>query len=171
MTKRSTVHDTFVLERSWSASPARVWEAFADPAQKAKWFSGPPDWNVVENSMDFRVGGKDVSIGGPKTGPESTYRGTYMDIVEHERIISSYEMYLDGTRISVSVSCIELFPEGKGTRLVMTEHGVYLDGKDGAAARKEGSGWMLDMLGATLDDAAGPPAPAVFTTLTHGDRR
>ncbi len=152
MTKRSTTHDTFILERSFAASPARVWKAFADKTQKAKWFGGPPDWPVVERSMDFRIGGKDVDIGGPKGGPVSKYHGTYMDIVENERIIISYEMYLDDKRISVSVQCTELVPEGKGTRLVLTEHGVYLDGLDGAAGRKEGYGFLLDALGTSLAD-------------------
>lgn len=171
MTKRSTVHESFTLERSFAASPARVWKAFSDKTQKAKWFSGPPDWPVLEDSMDFRVGGRDVNVGGPKGGPISKYHATYMDIVENERIITTYEMYLDDRRISVSVACFELRPEGKGTRLVMTDHGVYLDGLDGAAQRKEGSSYMLDLLGASLDDGPSPSVPASLADLGGGARR
>ena len=41
MTKRSVTHDTFVLERSYPASPARVFFALSDKQAKAKWFGGP----------------------------------------------------------------------------------------------------------------------------------
>jgi len=33
---RTVVHDTFVIERKYPASPARVFTAFADPAAKAR---------------------------------------------------------------------------------------------------------------------------------------
>ena len=46
-TKRSAVHDTFTLERTYDAAPSRVFQAWADPKQKAKWFSGPPGWKQL----------------------------------------------------------------------------------------------------------------------------
>jgi hypothetical protein len=42
VTERSVTHDTFVVERSYPASPARVFAAWADPAAKARWFASPP---------------------------------------------------------------------------------------------------------------------------------
>jgi hypothetical protein len=38
-------------------------QAWSDPKQKAKWFSGPPGWKQLKLSNDFRAGGGDVSIG------------------------------------------------------------------------------------------------------------
>ena len=35
---RSAQHATFVIERTYAASPARVWSAWADPQQKLQWF-------------------------------------------------------------------------------------------------------------------------------------
>ncbi len=43
MSERNTKHDTFVIERNFPQAPERVFNAFADPAAKARWFSGPPD--------------------------------------------------------------------------------------------------------------------------------
>ena len=40
MTKK-IVHDSFVIERTLSASPERVFEALSKPEIKAKWFAGP----------------------------------------------------------------------------------------------------------------------------------
>ena len=44
MTERSVTHATFVIERTYHASPARVFNAFADQAAKARWFAGPDDF-------------------------------------------------------------------------------------------------------------------------------
>ena len=44
MTERSVTHATFVIERSFAAAPARVYRAFADPREKAKWFGGDENW-------------------------------------------------------------------------------------------------------------------------------
>ena len=40
MTDRSIAHGTFVLERTYPASPARVFRAWADPSIKKRWFGG-----------------------------------------------------------------------------------------------------------------------------------
>jgi uncharacterized protein YndB with AHSA1/START domain len=150
MSKRSVTHSTFVLERVYPATPARVFNAFADPKAKAKWFAGPPEWGPDKQSMDFRVGGRETSVGGPKGGPVHSFTALYQDIIPNERIIYTYEMQLDGKRISVSLASIELKPEGSGTRLTLTEHGAYLDGYDDAGQREHGTGELLNALGASL---------------------
>jgi uncharacterized protein YndB with AHSA1/START domain len=151
MTEHSVTHASFTLRRDYAASPERVFRAFADPAAKAQWFAGPDDWEQAEVSMDFRVGGREVNGGGPAGGPVSRYEALYQDIVPNERIISTYDMYLDGNRISVSLASIELEPNGSGTTLTLTEHGVYLDGYDTAVSREHGTGELLNALGAALD--------------------
>jgi uncharacterized protein YndB with AHSA1/START domain len=72
MAERSIKHASFVIERSYDASPAEVFAAWADPAAKARWFSGPEEWEAEPHEVDFRVGGHEVSIGGPKGGPVHT---------------------------------------------------------------------------------------------------
>jgi uncharacterized protein YndB with AHSA1/START domain len=150
MTDRSVTHATFVVERSYDASPARVFAAWADPAAKARWFAGPEEWGPDEFELDFRVGGREVSRGGPKGGPVHRYEARYQDIVTDERIVYSYWMHLDDALISVSVATVELRAEGAGTRLVLTEQGAYLDGHDTSAQRQQGTGELLDALGAAL---------------------
>ncbi|MFN3523993.1 MAG: SRPBCC family protein [Phenylobacterium sp.] len=154
MTARSVTHAMFAIERIYPTSPSRVFKAFADPAAKALWFGGPPDWTSTETSMDFRVGGREVNAGGPPGGTLHRFDGLYYDIVENERIVYAYEMHLDGVRISVSLTTIELKPQGGGTKLVLTEQGAFLDGYDDAGAREEGTRELLDALGRSLADAA-----------------
>ena len=148
--KRSVTHSTFVIDRDYDATPARVFNAFANPKTKAQWFGGPEEWGPAEFTLDFRIGGRETSRGGPLGGPVHTYQAIYQDIVPNERIVLSYDLLLDDSRISVSLQTFEFLPKGKGTRLILTEYGVYLDGNDNPAEREHGTRELLDALGATL---------------------
>jgi uncharacterized protein YndB with AHSA1/START domain len=151
MTQHSILHHTFALERIYDATPERVFRAFADPAAKAQWFSGPDDWERGEASMDFRVGGAEVNVGGPKGGFTSRFDARYYDIVPNERIVYTYEMHVDGVKLSVSLSTIELQAVPGGTRLVLTEQGAFFDGHEDPILREQGTRDMLDALGRTVE--------------------
>jgi uncharacterized protein YndB with AHSA1/START domain len=154
MTERSVTHATFVIERRYDAAPARVFAAWATPAAKARWFVGPDEWEKSDHELDFRVGGQESVSGGPKGGPVHAYSARYQDIVPNERIIISYDMHLDATRISVSLATVEFKPAGAGTRLIYTEQGAFLDGYDDPAGREHGTRALLDNLDAALRRAA-----------------
>jgi len=150
---RTQTHATFVLEREYPVPVQRVWEAFADPEIKAKWF-GSDDFVDVERSQDFRVGGVAIDDGrhGPD-GPLSQFRATFTDIVDEERIVYSYDMWLDGVHASTSITTIVFEPTEDGTRLTLTEQGVHLDGvhgpgPDAAAGREEGTRGLLENIAA-----------------------
>jgi uncharacterized protein YndB with AHSA1/START domain len=79
-----------------------------------------------------------------------TYDALYEDIVPDERIVYTYNMHVDGARMSVSVVSVELVAAGEMTELRYTEQGVFLDALDTAQAREHGTAEMLDKLGETL---------------------
>ena len=148
MSDRSTVHSTFALERTYEAAPARVWQAWTDPAEKRRWF-GPPEPAKAEHELEFRVGGLErMTVQAPNGAYKFVAR--FQDIVEGERFIHTYEMYLDDARISVSVATVVFEAAGGGTKLTMTEQGVFLEDLDTPAAREHGTGELLDNLGAHL---------------------
>jgi uncharacterized protein YndB with AHSA1/START domain len=151
MSERSIVHGTFVVERTYASSPARVFAAWADAAIKARWFRGPDEGADNAGELDFRVGGRESSRGSAPNGQQFRYDALYQDIVPNQRIIYTYDMHLDNQRISVSLATIELKPLGAGTRLTVTEHGAYLDGLDTPAQREEGTNLLMDQLGEVLD--------------------
>ena len=151
MSERSTQHATFVIEREYAATPSRVFAAWSDPTEKAKWFAGPPDWPQGPYELDFRIGGRERASGGPVGGAVNTYEATYRDIVPNERIVHVYDMYLDDTRTSVSLATVELKPRRGGTHLTYTEQTVFLDGYDSAHRRELGTRQLLDALGSLLE--------------------
>jgi uncharacterized protein YndB with AHSA1/START domain len=150
MTGRSATHATFVIERRFSASPSRVFAAFADPVAKARWFEGPPEWEKSRPMFEFRVGGRERVSGGPEGGPVHAFDAVYHDIVPDRRIVYSYDMHLGDKRISVSLATVEFKPAGSGTRLVFTEQAAFLDGYDDAGSRERGTQGLLDKLEAAL---------------------
>ena len=142
-------HDTFVLERGYPVPPARVFSAWADPAQKVRWFTGSADVASSGYELDFRVGGREFNSA--QVGESVfTYEARIEDIVPGARIVYSYYMTLDGRRISVSMTTVEFRPDGEGTALVLTEHGAYLDGLDRPELRRHGIGEQLTGLGTVL---------------------
>jgi uncharacterized protein YndB with AHSA1/START domain len=148
---RSVVHASFHLERSYDAPAARVWQALTDPAAKQKWFGGTPGrWQLLERHMDVRPGGRERLKGRWEGGVVSTFDATYHDVIPNERLVYSYEMHLDDTKISVSLATLELKAAGAKTTLAVTEQGAFLDGYDDAGSREHGTGQLLDALGASL---------------------
>ena len=147
MSERSVEHATFTVRRTYEASPARVFAAWADPEAKARWFGGG---RAEEHELEFRLGGREFSRGSAPNGQTYTYEARYQDIVPDERIVYAYDLQLDEARISVSLGTVQLEPEGDGTRLTYTEQGAYLDGLDEPEAREQGTGGLLDALEAEL---------------------
>jgi len=145
MTKRSVTHSTFGLEREYAVPPARVFAAWSDPEAKSEWF-GASDFE-----LDFRIGGREVNRGGPEGGPVFTYDARYQDIVDGERIVYTYDMLMDDTRISVSVTTVEFEPSGDGTRLTYTEQCAFLDGHDTPEQREQGTGTLFEKLAQVLE--------------------
>ncbi len=153
MSERPTVHASFTIERVYEAAPARVFDARADPAAKARWF-GPGTLSEEQHRLDFRVGGQErLSLAGPD-GAEYTFDALYRDVVAGQRIVYAYDMYRDGVRMSVSLATVELLAEGAATRLVFTEQAALLDGADTPEMREEGTRALLDKLAGELEGAA-----------------
>jgi len=150
MSKHSAVHATFTIERTLAAAPERVYQAFADPAAKAKWFAAPAEWEQSRGKMEFKVGGKEFLSSTPPGHKPHTFDCTYLDIVPNVRIVYVYEMHIGEPKISASLATIEFTPSGKGTKLKLTEQGVFLDGYDDARSREKGTHGLLDKLEASL---------------------
>lgn len=148
--ENTVTHATFVVERTFDAPLDRVWDAFAVPEQHAQWFGAEDNFTATEESEDFRVGGGSVQDGQWHEGPTSRYVGTYTDIVDKQRIVATYDMWVDGKHLSTSVNSTVFEAVEGGTRLTYTEHGVFLDGQEDGSQREAGFGGIFDVLAAYL---------------------
>jgi uncharacterized protein YndB with AHSA1/START domain len=143
--ERSADHRSFTIERTYPASPQRVFAAWAAAEAKNSWFARGADY-----SLDFTVGGVEHLTASVSATEKYTYDARYYDIIEGERIVYAYEMYRNETRISVSLTSVLFEASAEGTRLSYIEQGVFLDGQDTAAAREHGTRELLETLGARL---------------------
>jgi uncharacterized protein YndB with AHSA1/START domain len=141
VTDRSATHATFTLERTYPADPARVFAAWADPAAKARWMVG----SNGDHSLDFQVGGLEI-VHSTFNDKVIRFTTTYVDIVEGERIAYNSTLTFDDELATASLTTVEFSADGDGTKLVLTEHGAYLDGHELPEWREEGTATQLDNL-------------------------
>jgi uncharacterized protein YndB with AHSA1/START domain len=149
-------HASFTIERSFKASPARVFAAWATAEARATWFVGGQGWTQLIREFDFREGGRERVVGRKGSGTTSDFRAAYVEVIPDRRIVFTYEMFLNDVRVSVSLATIELWPEGKGARMKLTEQGAYLvvydpQGDDNGS-RERGTRELLDNLARHVDD-------------------
>lgn len=138
----SIKHATFTLERSYPASPARVFAAWSDQAAKSRWLAGPGS----ELELDFRVGGTETIRGRHGDGPLLTFLSTFDDIVPEQRIVYTSTMSAEKTLTTVSITTVEFVPDGSGTKLILAQQGTYLDGHEEPSWREQGTSDQLDAL-------------------------
>ena len=148
--ERSQTHATFVIERAYPVPAETLWHALSDNDARGQWFSAGEAFDAGEKTHEFRVGGHATEEGQWHGGPRSVFESTYTDIIDQQRIVFTYDMWVDGRHLSTSLTTITLEPDSDGTRLTYTEQAVHFDGLDSAAGREQGSQGLLDQLGSYL---------------------
>jgi len=160
MTERTVTCSTFTIERTLAALPNQVFATFADVNLKTRMLAESDGEEVGaalgHAEFDFRIGGRERFEFVEEDGRKMKYDALYYDIVPDQRIVYTYEMYSDGSRISVSVASIELLESATSTTLIWTEQGAFLDGLDTSDLREGGTSWMIDNMAEYFD--AGSPS-------------
>ncbi len=75
-----------MLTRIIDAPPARVFQAWTDPAQLKQWFT-PAPWTVASVAIDVRPGGANLIVMRGPDGTEMPCRGVYLEVVPNERLV------------------------------------------------------------------------------------
>ena len=155
MAEPTVIHSTFVIERAYPTSPARVFQALADPARKRRWYAEGGSHDIEAFEMDFRVGGAEraryrFKPGTPFPGAVLANEGLHLQITPDERVVIASTMAIDGRIFSASLVTFELLATADGTALVLTHQGAFFEGADGPAMREDGWRKLLDKLGESL---------------------
>jgi uncharacterized protein YndB with AHSA1/START domain len=153
-TEPKTIHNTFVIERNFPQRSERVFSAFAQPALKRRWYA-EGDHEIQEFHMDFRVGGSEqfryrFKEGHPIAGSVIANESLYQDIESEKRIVMTTRMSLNGKSIVVMLVTFEFMPAEKGTDVILTHQGTYIDWPDGVKMIEVGWGQLIDRLGKDL---------------------
>jgi uncharacterized protein YndB with AHSA1/START domain len=149
MSDHTVTHATFSLERVYPVPPERVFNAWAEPEIKARWFSTTSQ----DYELDFRPGGIE-RLSATHDGKLIYWESLYREIVTDERIVYTSVLSEQDTVATVSLTSVEFVPEGEGTRLILVEAGAFLDGREQPAWREQGTSDWLDALGTELTERA-----------------
>ncbi|AJP74311.1 SRPBCC domain-containing protein [Sphingomonas hengshuiensis] len=155
MPDSAIAHASFSITRFLNTAPARVFEAFADPDIKRRWFAESPHHDVEEFASDLREGATErlqyrFRDDTPFAGTTIANTDTVLNLVRDERIVWASKMAFGNADISAALITAELLEAPGGTELVLTFQGAFFEGADGPQIREMGWQALLDRLADTI---------------------
>jgi uncharacterized protein YndB with AHSA1/START domain len=113
-------HGTVVVERTINLPAARVFAAYADAKERARW-AAPSDTAVfMYEETDFRVGGRDVARCGSKDDPRFRVESRYVDIAPGQRIVTADTVHENTQLLSANITTVEFSDDPGGTQVKVT---------------------------------------------------
>ncbi|HET9618824.1 MAG TPA: SRPBCC domain-containing protein [Pseudolabrys sp.] len=146
MSTVAAVKPSLTIRRRFKAPPARVYAAWTEPAQIARWF-GPGKVEIVDAVFETRAGGRfAIRARSPDTGEDHNVSGVVKEAVPNAKVV--YTWAWQSTPDRQSLVTVEFRPDGGGTLLTLT-HEQFADE---AARDRHNMGWTgaLDKLDAYL---------------------
>jgi uncharacterized protein YndB with AHSA1/START domain len=130
--------ETVVLERSYRATPARVFAAWHDVEARKRWSVPSPDVQIVYDKADFHVGGFDDSRCG--SAEDMRFRAVvlYLEITQDKRIIFAEHVTEAGIARAASLITVDLTPKGNETLLQLTMQISSIDGPEMLQGYRDG---------------------------------
>lgn len=125
---------TIILTRTFRAPRRLVWEAMTSPDKMRRWMLPPPGWTIDVCECEARVGGA-LHLACKGDGVLTTLRGTFTEVVLHERMVHTEVMVVGTGEPLWSMVETHEFTEKDGVT-VMRITQVYgsKDARDGALA-------------------------------------
>jgi uncharacterized protein YndB with AHSA1/START domain len=144
--------EKLVIKRIFSATVERVYQAWTDPTQMARWYVPNERWKSCEVSANPTPGGRYDVLMRHQDGDEYHMVGEYMEIIPNSRLSFTWTAIGGETTLQDSRVTIELRAVPEGTELTLThDRQPSLQSVEGTSV-----GWTgcLDMLDCYL---AGKP--------------
>jgi uncharacterized protein YndB with AHSA1/START domain/predicted ester cyclase len=124
MSVRTEKLETVSIERTYRATPDRVWEALTNRHALERWFFPLDNPGARIPVFDARVGGayRIEFVGGPGAG-QHTAVGIFKEVVPQRKLAFTWEW--DGApRMPHSLVTIELHPASGGTKVTLRHEGL-----------------------------------------------
>jgi uncharacterized protein YndB with AHSA1/START domain len=141
--QQSSPETTLQMRRTFAAPRQKVFRAWTDAAQLARWFAPSTEYSTVVPELDLRVGGKYRLEIRHKDGNVHCVMGTYQEIKPPEKIVFTWRWDGDA-RPEDSLVTIEFQDLGNSTEVILTHERLpNLEERD-----KHAHGWTgcLDQL-------------------------
>jgi len=142
MTDSSVSPDAVVIERSFDAPPALIWQMWTEPEHFKAWY-GPDGVTVPVAKMDVRAGGSRLvclEMDTPGGLRRMWFTGEYREVVQNQRLVYTESMSDEnGTVLSpadlgmppghpaTTEVTVELQDLGGRTKMVLTHAGIPAD--------------------------------------------
>jgi uncharacterized protein YndB with AHSA1/START domain len=140
-------HATLIMERTYNASPERVFAAWENLDARIRWSAPAPHITIRYEAADFREGGRDVSRCIEPGNADYVAIVHYLDIARDARIVFAEAVSHGNTRVSAALISVELTPAGAGARLSLTMQIASFDGSKMEDGYQFGWNAALDNLG------------------------
>lgn len=144
-------HATIVMERTYKASPQRVFAAWADVEARKRWSAPVENIRIEYEEADFREGGRDISRCIEPGNDDYVAAVTYIDIKRDQRIAFVEDVIHGKTRVSAALISVELTPANAGSRLLLTMQIASFDGASMEQGYQFGWSAALDNLAKEFD--------------------
>lgn len=109
--------EALLVQRRLPVPPAKVFEAFTDPARLARWFAPMNDWQTIVHELDPRVGGRSRVDMVPPDGPPNRLHGEYVELRKPDLLVFTWQW--EGSPEETLVR-IELKPAKGGCEFFLT---------------------------------------------------
>lgn len=139
-------HATIVMERTYNASPKRVFDAWADLDARKRWSAPAEGIRIEYEAADFREGGRDVSRCIEPGNEDYVAVVNYLDIRHGQRIVFAEDVSHGASRVSAALISVELSGAGAQTHLLLTMQIASLDGAEMEKGYQFGWSAALDNL-------------------------
>ena len=103
------VYATIVMERTYAASPARVFAAWADVEARKRWSAPADNIRIDYEAADFREGGKDISRCIEPGNADYVATVSYLNIRKDQRIVFAEDVVHGSTRVSAALISVLSF--------------------------------------------------------------
>jgi uncharacterized protein YndB with AHSA1/START domain len=109
--------EALLVQRRLPVPPAKVFEAFTDPARLARWFAPMNDWRTIVHELDARVGGRYRVDMVPPSGEPNRLHGEYRELRKPDLLVFTWRW--EGSPEETLVR-IELKPAKGGCEFFLT---------------------------------------------------